>query len=148
MDRLESVSPDLYQILRSCPPAALRSCAITAAKIALDETGGQDESTKAVFQQIESGKYGDSSLSREVQKESDESEDRYFKAEEAEDNGDAPLNTESLVYFSRARALSAVVYAGSENAFSGAVEAIYEAISSVDDRSVVLNPVWDILRRH
>jgi len=71
-------------------------------------------------------------------------DDKYFDIQDkAEDN--VALQTESLRLFSQARAVSALSFAGGEDALVAAMESVYEASMAFDDNSKFFATVEDSL---
>lgn len=73
-------------------------------------------------------------------------DEAYWNASEEENSESASKESsdaQSLKYFSRAKALSAVAFCAEEDPIEAAVEAIYEAISAVNDPTDIVEKVKD-----
>ena len=67
-----------------------------------------------------------------------EYEDKYFELQNSTDPRDLE---ESLIYFSKARAISSLIFLATGNDFQKITEGIYEAIMAVDDEGLIVNSI-------
>lgn len=137
--RLQSKAPDVVRRLTLATSLQRRNIAIAAAEWALRMNDLNDlELINAAKQLREHGRFSTDATSKleELIKKFD---DEYF---DAEDSGAA--EEASMQLFGRARAVSALLYAGSDDALIAAKEAVYEAWVATHDEK----PLLDLVRSY
>lgn len=72
-----------------------------------------------------------------------ELDEEYFNLHDSQPE-EIELNPQALHFFSQARAVSALAFAGKDDSIESTAEAIYEAASAIDD-GLVLNAVFSVL---
>jgi hypothetical protein len=138
--RLENKDPGIVQRLKKATEEEQRGAAVAVAEWALRQNELGDEEFVAILSNIRLT--GAISSDDKVKLEGliEQFDDQYFHAQ---DEGAA--EAEYLDKFGKARAVSALLFAGSADAFAGAAEAIYEASVSTQNESQLLKLVQVIL---
>jgi hypothetical protein len=142
MLRLDSVSPELAEAFRHAPPALRKSAARVAAEIAVSEVDLKGEEITAALESLRLCKPVGSALRLQLERLAARLDEEYFLLAE---QGDATKEPDALRLFSGARAASALAFAVSED--SGQFhEAVYEAITAVEDAADMVTAVKQTLR--
>lgn len=130
MSRLDSIAPQLSKALSNLEADRLKSVKLAACKYAIESLNHQpgDLVAYATNELAESGK-----LSKDIRDRlasiAYTLDERYYALSE-----DEPDDEEAYMPFlSQARALNAIAYAGEDDPFESASEAIYEASQAVKD---------------
>jgi hypothetical protein len=142
--RLDSKARGLADAFRKAPPEQRRRAALIACETVVPLVGleGDDDVTTGL-RALREGRPHDAALRERLSALSARFDDEYFRLDE---EGDAAKKPEVLRFFGKARGVSALAFALSDDA-SGLHEAIYEAISAVvDDPSKVARVVDAALR--
>lgn len=143
MLRLDSVSPALAEAFRHAPPALRKSAARVAAELAVSKAGLQGEEITAAIERLRHDKPVDSALRQQLERLAARFDEEYFLLAE---QGDATKEPDALRLFSKARAASALAFAVSED--SGQLhEAVYEAITAMEDAAGCVTAVKAVLQR-
>lgn len=132
--RLEKLSVDLMTRLRQASPSQRKAAALAACGYAVEYAQVHDSVVLSVLGELNSGRAASAPEIEEVKTLSEQADEKYFGLHDAcdssEDNG-------FLVAFSRARALSALLFAVEEESLHTSSESIYEAISAVDNSHAI-----------
>jgi hypothetical protein len=141
--RLDSKARGLADAFRKAPPEQRRRAALIACETVVPLIGLEgDDDVAAGLRALREGR-PDAALRERLSALSSRFDDEYFRLDE---EGDAAKKPEVLRFFGKARGVSALAFALSDDA-SGLHEAIYEAISAVvDDPSTVARVVDAALR--
>ncbi|MFY2564496.1 hypothetical protein ACN469_43305 [Corallococcus terminator] len=143
MVRLDSIFPDLAERFRLATPEQQRKAALNAIVLAAMRVGLEGEGVVPALEQLRRGGEVDRELLAKVERLATRLDDEYLRMDEDSEEAKRP---EALKLFSKARAASALRFALSE-APGQLHEAIYEAITAVDDPAVIVGPVANELRR-
>ncbi|NVJ20233.1 hypothetical protein HUW62_03225 [Myxococcus sp. AM011] len=143
MVRLDSIFPDLAERFRLAPPEHQRKAALNATVLAALSVGLEGEGVVPALEHLRRGGDMDRELLAKIERLATRLDDEYLRMDEDIEEAKRP---EALRLFSKARAASALRFALSEP--PGQLhEAIYEAITAVDDPAVVVGPVIEALQR-
>lgn len=137
MNRLEVIAPGLFQMLRKADSAKLTALKIAACDYVFPVLKLTGEESKLLFEArtclIETGKLPDK-LRSKIEDLADAMDAQYFPLYEAD-----PQNKDAYMpFFTQACALHAMSYAGENDPYESAVEAIYEAAQAAENRSTFL----------
>ena len=72
-------------------------------------------------------------------------DDEYFQLQEAEEEGQAS-SEDYMRVFGQARAVAAVAFAGGDDPFEAATEAIYEAAATTDNQGDLVAQIEEALK--
>lgn len=138
--RLETVAKDLTAKLKAASSEQQRMAGLLACRLALQAAPMDYPVVLETLDQLQ--QYGVLPPQRiaELGNLAAQLDEKYF---ELQDNaeGDADLQAESLRLFSQARTVSALSFAGGDDALVAAMEAIYEASATDDDGSKIFKIV-------
>ena len=131
MSRLATLSHDLVTKLHGASAVMQRRACIAACELVIDDALLQHPLVSKLFRQLRAGHV----FSPQEQKDIDEfvaqSDENYFSLREAAETGEVATG-DYLRAFAKARALSALSFAGS-NKPDAASESIYEAAAAIGD---------------
>jgi len=133
--RLDTVSPDLAKSFEKADPATRRQAVAAACALVTSRIGLNDADVMTAIDSLLSGNRIDHTLRQKMEALSAEFDDRYLALA---DDADETSRNLALGFFSKARAISAVAFALSDN-LSELHEALYEAISALDDPTEVIS---------
>jgi len=122
MTRLDSVAPDLAELLRGANDMQLRAVARVVARLAITHSGVQETIAEEALSALERGASA-TQLSAHLSQLTDRYDAKYLECQAHEQSESA------LDWFCKARALNAVKFAVESNA----LEACYESQASTDD---------------
>jgi hypothetical protein len=130
--RLETVAENLAARLEASNSGQQRKASVIACELALQAASLDMPIISESLEQLrQNGKLSQERIA-ELNDLAAQLDERYFDIQnEAEDN--VALEAEALQVFSQARIVSALSFAGGENALVAAKESIYEASMSFDD---------------
>jgi len=132
-NRLETISENLSIRLSSANSEQQRKVSFTACKLALQITELDMPIITESLEHLRQKKMLTHEQIKELNKLTAEFDEKYF---DIQDNADtAALQMEALRFFSQARALSALSFAGGEDALVASLESVYEASMAFDDNS-------------
>lgn len=144
MMRLEQVAKTVADQLKISSVEQLRAASLVACKLALRISHVDNQKVLEalnVFQQ-------EGKLSTEAQSFlkilAEQLDESYFELQEKAEN-DPKKVTAYLRVFAQARAVSALSYAGIDDPLTGAMEAIYEALATVEDPRIIYDAVLPVL---
>jgi hypothetical protein len=144
MMRLETVAKDLTAKLKAASSEQQRMAGLLACRLALQAAPMDYPVVLETLDQLQ--QYGVLPPQRiaELGNLAAQLDEKYF---ELQDNaeGDADLQAESLRLFSQARTVSALSFAGGDDALVAAMEAVYEASATDNDGSKIFKAVLSIL---
>ena len=120
--RLDSVAPDVAQILRSAATSSSLAAAVAVARFALSATAVREPVANEALLTLERGA-SPQLLLPELKRLVEHYDEKYFQLQAKADEHD------SMTWFSQARALSAVVFAVEANP----MEACYESQAATDN---------------
>jgi hypothetical protein len=133
--RLETVAPDLAQLLRSATSADALAAGVAAARLALHAAGVRERVVDETLGALDRGAAVPSLVS-ELKRLVERYDETYFKQNARGDGSSA------LTWFSQARALSALMFA----AAADPLEACYESHAATDDIATLRATIKDVLR--
>ncbi len=140
--RLSTVSEELVTHLKNCSIEKQRFASLLACKAALKLNNVDNMIVVASVDFLEKNHFLTVQQRNELDRLVAELDNQYFELQE---NSEKETEVMSLIYFGQARAISALSFAGVEDAFIAATEAIYEASMSIDDRDAILTLVKNSL---
>lgn len=126
--RLDSVSPLLAESFRSAPALKRRRAARLASEAALSSVALTEQSVKHAIDGLRSGTHLRPELRAELKALAARFDDEYLRLDEE----GGTEKSQVLKLFSKARAISALAFALSDNP-AELHEAIYEAIAAMED---------------
>lgn len=136
--RLDTVSQDLLNKLSKANPQQMRLASLAPCQIALKhslvDTAVVLESLELLRQQRSLSIQRIAELNDLVAR----FDSKYFDLQN-EAGSDHELQTDALAFFSQARAISALAFAGGDNPSIDTLDAVYETYMAVDDRDLVLD---------
>jgi hypothetical protein len=132
--RLDSVAPTLAEHFRQASSRDRRRAALLACEAAATAVGLASDEAREALVVLRGSALADTSLRERLEGLAAEFDDEYLRLNEADDS---VRKREGLRRFSMARATSALVFALSEDDHV-LHEAIYEALSSMEDSSGVV----------
>jgi len=136
--RLETASKDLSARIAASEPMTQRRVSIVACELAIQATELDIPIISESLEQLrQNGKLPQERIV-ELNKLANQLDERYFDIQDAlgdnTENSEA-LQVESLQFFGKARAVSALEFAGEENTYDAAMESVYEALAIFEDRN-------------
>lgn len=135
MMRLDAVAKNVAEKLKAASSEKQRSICLLACQLALDAAPIDSPLILEALELLRQKGVLPANKVEELNKLVVQLDEQYFDLQEkAEDDPSAKI--ESMRLFSQARAVSALSFAGNENALIAAMEAIYEASATVDDESI------------
>ena len=134
MMRLETLSEDLMIRLRQACPSQRRLAALAACAYAVEYAQVHDSAVLSVLGELNSARGVAASAIEKVKTLLEQADKQYFDLHDASDSSE---DIGCLAAFSRARALSAMLFVVEEESLRSSSEAIYEAVSAVDDASAI-----------
>ena len=137
--RLNIVSEELVTQLSNCSVEKQRFLSLLVCKAVLKLNHVENMSVESAVNFLEKNHFLTNQQRNELDHLVAELDNQYFELQENPANEDSEVRT--LLYFGQARAISALSFAGMEDAFIAVSEAIYEALKSIDDRDVILTLV-------
>lgn len=140
--RLTAESEELVTQLKNCSIEKQRFASLLACKVALKLNNVDNMIVVASVDFLEKNHFLTVQQRNELDRLVAELDNQYFELQE---NSEKETEVMSLIYFGQARAISALSFAGVEDAFIAATEAIYEASMSIDDRDAILTLVKNSL---
>lgn len=130
--RLDSIAPDLSQLIEQASPDRQRRIAVAAAQLAADTAQLDDPASRGALEAVGSAVWGESSRRQAVLELVDRLDEAAWDAQErAEEHGGS--QDEYTAAFRAARAASAVAFALSGDPAEAALEAVYEAEAATAD---------------
>jgi hypothetical protein len=143
MNRLETLAPELVRRLKEASPAKQRAAAIAASEFAVESlqlrNSAVDDARKtlrATGALSVTEQEGLAALASTLDNE-------YLSLQEADEQ--SRQAGEALRKFSEARVVSAVLFASKADPFEASTEAIYEAVTALDDQQALLAKVESFL---
>ena len=139
--RLDSLAPALVELLRQAPPATRRTAVRRACEIAARSIELLDDVVERALATLRTdGADGVEALREKLEMLAARMDDEYVRSSEQ------AITREGLRAFACARAVSALVYAVTDDA-DAPYEAIYEAIMSLEDPAALVQAVTEVLDR-
>lgn len=132
--RLETVSVDLMVRLRQASPSQRKAAALAACGYAVEYAQVHDSVVLSVLGELNSGRCVSAPEIEKVKMLSEQADEEYFDLHDASDSSE---DNGYLVAFSRARALSALLFAVEEESLHSSSESIYEAVSAIDNAHAI-----------
>jgi hypothetical protein len=140
MTRLETVSSDLVEKLRHSAASKQRAAALAACRFAVSKADVAQVAAAEALETIQKS----GTLSGQQKAALDalvaQLDEEYFQLQEAAEEGRASTD-DYLKVFGQARAVAALTFAGGDDPFDAATEAIYEATATTDDQEELLTLV-------
>lgn len=142
--RLETVSLDLMTRLRQASPSQRKAAALAACGYAVEYAQVHDRVVLSVLGELNSGRGASAPEIEKVKILTEQADDEYFDLHDASDSSE---DSGYLAAFSRARALSALLFALEQESLHSSSESIFEAVSATDNAHAVTACVVSILSR-
>lgn len=140
MMRLETVAEDLAIKVRTATPFQQRRVCLIACQLALQATKiNLPIITNAIEEMRVQGVLSNQRI-EELNNLVDQLDNLYFDLQEKSEL-DPESQLQSMLYFSQARAVSALSFAGGREVLTAAMESIYEASVIFDDPGIIFNAV-------
>jgi len=132
---LELLSPDLVTRLRHASSARQRAASLVAAEFAISHAQVEHRLVAKALEKVRTTGILTDEENAEVEVLAARLDEEYFELQEAAEQGIASAD-EYLRMFAKARAVTALSFAGNEDAFRAATESIYEAAATIrgDDK--------------
>jgi len=141
--RLETVTKSLAEELRSASKERLQSANLAICKMALESSAVLDPEVLSALAQLQKDGYVVQDSLGELKRLQDRYDEMYFDSQdEAADDRDSQVA--GMSYFYKARAISALIFAGQGADLTSSMESIYEASMAVEDAA----QVYECVRRH
>lgn len=134
--RLDSVAPSVAERFRQAPSNKRREAARIACEQAIAATGIVAPEVREALDVLRGGATANISLRERLEKLAATFDEEYFRLD---DGGDAAQKQEALLYFSKARATSALAFVLADD--DQLHEAIYESISALDESGELVRRV-------
>ncbi|WP_437481839.1 hypothetical protein WME75_39615 [Sorangium sp. So ce1014] len=144
--RLDSVSPALAESFRKASPIKCRRAALVACELAASSAGLTGQEIISALETLRSGTPAMAVVREQLEKLAARFDDEYLRLwDEADEEGDESKKSEALQLFSKNCAVSALVFALTDE--PGQLhEAIYEAIVALEDPGDLVRAVENELR--
>jgi hypothetical protein len=136
---LEQFSKSLVARLARASAAEQRAASIAAVEFAINRAKLEDSRVAAALATLRANQILPKKDRTDIEKLTAELDEAYFALQEAAEEGTATTE-EYLAMFAKARAAAALGFAGIEDPFRAATEAIYEAAATIisDDKRELL----------
>ena len=144
MSRLESLSPDLADKLRRASAAKQRAASLTASQYALSHAKVEHPLVKKALDKVRTAGVLTPEEKAEIDTLAAQLDEEYLALQEAAEQGRASTEDYMRV-FGQARAVAALSFAGGDDAFQAATEAIYEAAATTDDKDALSARIRSVL---
>lgn len=131
MTRLETVSPQLVETLRSAPTVKQRAVGLIAGNFAIARAGIKQPLLDEALATIAHEGSLPSRQKADLEALAHQLDGEYLRLLDESEDGCA--GETCLRIFAQARAVAAIVYAGNDDSFKAATESIYEATATTDD---------------
>lgn len=145
LSRLHSKYPELAQMILASPPAKVRLVVTTAAKLALQNSGIEDDLLRDAQEAVDGREPLQPDVKEQLIELQRRLDDSYLDAQDSPE-GQGELPTAALLSFRRARALAAVLGAIVEVDAMGATDVAYEAIASSSNEAEAVETIWGELQ--
>ena len=142
--RLHTLSDELASAVRDANPERQRRAVLAACEFAARSASLSDSVVGEALDVLRRDDMGASDLRNRLGELAHQADDAYFEAADRQDEAEENRN-DALRLFSRARALAALAFALAPDP-TGPSEAIYEAATSLDDPSALLEEVRRIVK--
>ncbi|CAD0266717.1 hypothetical protein EKA85_14405 [Pseudomonas veronii] len=142
--RLEMVGKSLVKKLKVASKEQRRSAVKVACELAFQTSSVGVPVVAESLAQLRFGNKLTTEQLSELDALAEKLDEQYFDLQDSLNEGQE-LGMEALQLFSQARAVSALSLAGGEDSLMATTEAIYEALSAVDDGSCIFKAVLSIL---
>jgi hypothetical protein len=133
MTRLEALSPDLARRLQEASASKQRAAGLAAAEFALAHAGVRHPLVESALAKVRSAGALAPKDKAQLDTLAAQLDEEYFALQQAAERGQSG-SEEYMRVFGQARAVSALAFAGREDALQAATEAIYEAAATTDDK--------------
>jgi hypothetical protein len=132
MSGLALLSPELDTKLHSAASAKQHAASLVACEFALAKARIEAPVVAAALAELRSGRVFPPSLKAQLDSFAEQLDEEYFDLKEAAEAGSAdPKQWQDI--FAKARAVTALFYAGDEDGYKAAGESIYEAAFTILD---------------
>lgn len=144
MVRLKALYPDLVDKLRSASDTKQRKAGLAASEFAISHAALEHPLVNRTLEKVRATGILTPKEKVEIDGLAEKFDDEYFAMQEAAEHGQTSSD-DYMQSFSKARAVAALSFAGSENAFEAATEAIYEAAATTDDQEELSALIQSVL---
>jgi hypothetical protein len=129
--RLHTLAPDLVDLGEKLPPEKREAVALRIACWACEKTDAKSYLGRARLDQLLSGNNVHSEKERnQLRNDAEVLDEKYFNLQDEDNGEDSP---DSLEWFSKARAVSSLMYSLDSRSLEAFCEALYEAHAATDD---------------
>ncbi len=133
MTRLDSLSADLTDKLRRASSAKQRAASLAALEFAIARAEVEHPLVEKALEKVRTAGVLTPKEKAELDALAAQLDEEYFALQEAAEEGRASTEDYMRV-FGQARAVAALSFAGGDDPFQAATEAIYEAAATTDDK--------------
>jgi|GEM_PF-6674924 len=140
VERLETIEPQLVNLLKSVAPKTRRDMVVLAIREAGRNLQVDSGLLSGAVEALCGGRKVDSEAVAQLSDFRDRLDDEYFGLQEETDSTGQDRNY--MVPFSQARFVSAVLIACEDNSLENAMDAIYEALMAVGDRGHMVSSLY------
>jgi len=145
MTRLQTLAPNVSDVLKNSSAAKQRAAAVAACQFAVLRTDIGDSIVQTALQSLITTGGLEPPLKADIEARVARLDREYFDLQDATES-DRLVAEDSLKTFGQARAAAAILAASSEDPFEAASEAIYEAAVSVNDPEPLFSLIAVALR--
>lgn len=143
MMRLETIASDLVAKLQVASPSQQRAASLIACQLALQLAPIEAAAVSEALAQLKQEGVLTQLRIAELNALAAKLDSKYLDLQDMEE--ESPMKNEALLLFSQARAVSALSFAGGKDAYTAAMETIYEASMTVDDSRRIFDVVLSVL---
>lgn len=144
MTRLETLSPDLAVKMQRASAAKQRAASLAACEFAISHAKVEHPLVKQALKKVRAAGVLTPKEKAELDALAAQLDEEYFALQEAAEEGQAS-SEDYMRVFGQARAVAALAFAGGEDAFQAATEAIYEAAATTDDKEELSARILSVL---
>jgi len=142
--RLDSVAADLVAALREASEERQRAACLVACNFAIESSGVRSPVVQDAMRMLRSSRPLLPRYKVELDELVAQLDDEYLRLQERVEEGQSATD-EYMKFFGQARAVAALSFAASDDAFQAAVEAIYEAAATTDEKDELFSEIWKTL---
>lgn len=144
MMRLETIASDVVAKLQVASPEQQRAASLIACQLALQVAPIEAPVVSEALAQLNQEGVLTQLRIAELNALAAKLDSKYFDLQDMAEE-ESPMKNEALLFFSQARAVSALSFAGGKDAYIAAMETIYEASMTVDDSRKICDVVLSVL---
>ncbi|MES2793024.1 MAG: hypothetical protein V4719_25655 [Planctomycetota bacterium] len=144
MVRLEALFPDLVDKLRCASDTKQRKAGLAASEFAISHVAFEHTLVKRILEKVRATGILTPKEKAEIDGLAEKFDDEYFAMQDAAEK-EQSSSDDYMRSFGKARAVAALSFAGNENAFEAATEAIYEAAATTIDQEELFALIQSVL---